>query len=258
MSDSVENNDTPVVNEPSPIEQEARAAGWVPKDEYHGDEHKWVDAPEFVRRGELFDKINRQGSELKEVRKALEALKAHHHTVKETAYKEALASLRKEKREAFDDGDADKIIQIEEKIDAVKEDQRQFEAQRQAEATQAARGEAHPEFQAWTNRNQWYNDSKPMRAFADTLGAELHGQGYSPAEVLKKVEVEIRKEFPHKFENPNRNKPGAVEAGGKPANRKPADHFELSDTERAIMNRFVRQGVMTQEQYIADLKKTRN
>lgn len=257
MSDDGQNVNTEVV-ESSPVESEARAAGWVPKDEYHGDEAKWVDAPEFVRRGELFDKINRQGSELKEVRKALEALKAHHHTVKESAYKEALASLRKEKREAFEDGDADKIIQIEEKIDTVRDEQRQFERERAAAATEVARGEAHPEFQAWQNRNTWYNDSRPMRAFADTLGAELHQNGLSPAEVLKKVELEVRKEFPHKFENPNRNKTGAVEAGGKITGRKTADTFELSDTERAIMNRFVRQGVMTQEKYIEDLKKTRN
>lgn len=255
--DNANQNDQEV-HTPSPVETEARAAGWVPKDEYHGDEAKWVDAPEFVRRGELFDKINRQGSELKEVRKALDALKAHHNSVKETAYKEALASLRKEKREAFEDGDADKIMQIEEKMDAVKEDQRQFEREQSRSATEVARGEAHPEFQAWTNRNSWYTESRPMRAFADALGAELHGNGLSPAEVLKRVELEVRKEFPNKFENPNRSKPGAVESGTKVTGRKSNDSFELSDTERSIMNRFVRQGVMTQEQYINDLKKTRN
>ena len=33
------------------IEKEARQFGWVPKEEYKGDEKSWLDAPEFVDRG---------------------------------------------------------------------------------------------------------------------------------------------------------------------------------------------------------------
>ena len=43
----------------------------------------FIDAPEFVRRGELFTKIEKQSKELKAVREALKALGEHHSKVKE-------------------------------------------------------------------------------------------------------------------------------------------------------------------------------
>ena len=243
-------------NTPDPVEQEARAAGWVPKEDFQGNEHQWVDAGEFVRRGPLFEKINKQSSELKEVKKALEQLKQHHSQVKETAYKDALNELRNQKREAFAEGDADKLIAIDEKIDAVRDEQRKFEQSRATEVTQTTN--VHPEFEAWTNRNTWYNSSKPMRGFADALGVELAAKGMSPSEVLKEVEKQVRAEFAHKFTNPNREKASSVEgASTTPTTSKGKNSFELDDVERQIMNRFVRQGVMTQEQYIAELKASK-
>lgn len=257
MTDQVDvDNKTDAPAEPSATEVEARAAGWVPKDEYHGDENKWVDSDEFVRRGPLFEKINVQSRELKEVKKALDQLKVHHASVKEQAYKEALIKLRAEKREAFVEGDPDKVIDIDEKIDLVKEEQRQFQATRQAEVAEEVRAEVHPEFQAWTNRNSWYNTSKPMKAFADQLGLELRATGLSPSDVLKKVELQVREEFPNKFRNPNRDKESSVETGrARGASGSKGD--DLTDFERGVMERFVRQNVMTREEYKAELKKTK-
>ncbi len=256
MTEQVDNQATES-NEPTANEVEARSAGWVPKEEYQGDSNKWVDADEFVRRGPLFEKINSTGRELKEVRKALEQLKVHHSQVKETAFKEALASLKAEKKDAFVDGDPDKIIEIDEKIDAIKDQQRAFAAQQAADIAQSVKAEINPEFQAWTNRNSWYDTSKPMRAFADALGIELHQSGLSPSEVLKRVEAQVKEEFPNKFRNPNRDKAAAVESGGKGTGKSAGPHYNLSDTERSIMNTFVRQGIMTADQYIAELKKTK-
>lgn len=246
------------VHTPDPVEVEARAGGWVPKEEFHGDEKLWVDAGEFVRRGPLFEKINRQGSELKEIKKALEQLKHHHAQVKETAYKDALKALREQKREAFAEGDADKLIAIDEKIDAVRDEQRTFEQSRAQQHSQQVTQELHPEMVAWTNRNPWYNTSRPMRAFADALGMELAAEGKSPSDVLKEVERRVRAEFPNKFENPNRSKASAVEGGGNTGSSgKGRDSFQLEDHERQIMQRFVRTGVMTEAEYIAELKATK-
>lgn len=254
MTDQV---DQPVVDQeaPSANEVEARTAGWVPKDEYHGDENKWVDADEFIRRGPLFEKINSTSRELKEVRKALDQLKVHHASVKETAYKEALADLKAKKREAFIDGDPDKIIDLDEQIADVKDKQREFEVSQRAAVEQAATGEIHPEFAAWTSRNAWYNTSKPMKAYADTLGIELRATGLSPTEVLKRVEIEVKKEFPNKFQNPNRDKASAVEGVSKGGGKGGSGGDNLTDFERNVMERFVRQGIMTREQYKAELKK---
>lgn len=95
-----------------------------------------------------------------------------------------------------------------------------------------------------------------MRAYADALGRDLAYKGLSPKEVLKEVERQVKMEFPNKFTNPNRDKPGAVE-GSSNKGGKSSDSFQLSDDERRVMQRFVRSGVMTEAEYIKDLKSVR-
>jgi hypothetical protein len=246
-------NQAPESAEPqmSPVEQEARESGWVPKEEYTGEEHKWVDAGEFLRRGELFKKIESQSKELKDVKNALGELKKLQSNIREQEYKRALESLKHQRKTALQEGDVDAVVAAEEQIELVKQEQASF----QTETSKAP--EAHPEFVAWSERNSWYASSAPMRAFADAVGRELAAAGNSPSEVLRKVEAEVRKEFPNKFQNPNRSKPGAVEssAGTGTASSK---SFALTDEERRVGNTFIRQGVFkNMDEYVAELKKVR-
>jgi hypothetical protein len=245
-----------IENTPEPTETEVKAldSGWVPKEEFQGEEHKWVDAGEFLRRGELFKKIEDQSKQLKDVRSALNEMKKLHSQVREVEYKRALDTLKAQKKAALEDGDADAVIAADERIDLVKEQVKQL----QAEPTpQDESGTEHPEFVAWSEQNNWYKSSAPMKAFADALGQELARAGNSPSEVLKKVAVEVRKEFPNKFRNPNQDKAGAVESGvGRGVSS--TGKFTLSDDERRVMNTFIRQGVFKNEQeYVTELKKVR-
>jgi len=247
-----EANAAPEAPQLSPVEQEALASGWVPKDQYQGEEHKWVDAGEFLRRGELFKKIENQSREIKDVRRALVEMKKLHANVQEIEYKRALETLRAQKKEALENNDADAVIAADERIDLIKEQQRQLQAET-VEPVQS--GEEHPEFVNWKTRNAWYVNSGPMKAFADALGADLARQGMPPSEVLRKVEAEVKKEFPHKFRNPNQDRPGAVEA---PSSRSGGDKgFQLSPDERRVMQTFVRTGVMTEAEYIKELKRVK-
>lgn len=239
--------------EHTPTEIKAMESGWVPKDEYTGEEHKWVDAGEFLRRGELFKKIEDQSKQLKDVRNALNEMKKLHSQVREVEYKRALDALKAQKKAALEEGDADAVIAADERIDLVKEQQKQL--QNEPAAAPEPTGAEHPEFVAWTEQNSWYKTSSPMKAFADALGADLAAAGNSPSEVLRKVAAEVRKEFPNKFRNPNQDKPGAVEAGK--GGRSNTSSFTLTDDERRVMNTFVRQGVMTEKQYIEELRKVR-
>ena len=108
------------VVEPSATELQAMESGWVPKDKYSGDEHKWVDAGEFLRRGELFSKIEDQSKQLKDVRRALDEMKKLHSQVREVEYKRALDALRQQKKDALIDGDAEAVIAADERIDLVR------------------------------------------------------------------------------------------------------------------------------------------
>ena len=235
----------------TPVEEQALDSGWVPKDQYKGEEHKWVDAGEFLRRGELFKKIEDQSKQLKDVRNALNEMKKLHSQVREVEYKRALTALREQKKQALLDGDADAVIDVDERIDLVKDEQAQLRSE-----PAVPEPANHPEFEAWVSQNNWYQSSAPMRAFADALGKDLAGAGNSPPEVLRKVAAEVRKEFPHKFSNPNRDKPGAVETG-RNTGATSGSKFVMSDEERRAMNTFVRTGVMTEKEYIDELKKVR-
>jgi len=254
MTKKVEGQEDQKTEEKQFTETELKAmdAGWVPEDEWTGEKDAWRPAKEFLDRGELFKKIDDQNRTVKELRKALEEMKQHHSSVRETEYKRALETLKAERKDALAAGDADQVVEIEDQIDLIKEEQQKL---KQAPKSQEDTPQLNPEFVAWVDKNRWYETNEPMRAYADALGRSLTLRGYSPSQVLEEVSKQVKTEFPQKFRNSNRDKPGTVE--GSSAKGGKNDTFVLTDDERRIMNRFVRNNVITEEQYIADLKKMR-
>lgn len=247
-------------NEPqyTEIEQKALEMGWRPKEDFEGSEDDFIDAKEFVRRQPLFDKIEHTTRELKAVRKALDALKAHQGTIEEGAYKRAMQDFKKEQKAALEEGDIVKYHQITEQIDQAKEEAANIRAQR--ESIQVQDNVVHPQFQSWVNRNPWYNSAPHMRIYADQVGQQFIAQGNTPDQVLKLVEEAVRKEFPNKFSNPNKKDAPVVEnSSRRTANTKggSGEDYPLTEQERTIMNTLVRGGHITKEKYIADLKKAK-
>jgi len=235
------------------IEQRALEMGWKPKTDFEGDEEDFIDATEFVRRKPLFEKIDHVGKELRETRKALKALQQHHSQVKEAEFKAALDYLKQEKKAALADGDADRLIEIDDQIADAKA---QKLAQEQAQMREAA--QPHPNFVQWVDQNKWYKENPELRQVADQVGTAYAANNptLNPDEVLSYVAKRIRKLYPENFSNPNKSRPSAVEGSSNAPTRStaPRDSFELTDEERKIMNTFIRQGIMDKEQYIRDLK----
>lgn len=237
------------------IEKQALDQGWRPKDEYEGDPGKWVDASIFVARAPLFEHIDAQKRELKEVKKTIKLMASHHAKTREVEYQRALDSLRAQKKAALTDMDADAVINIDERIDLVKAEITKDKQQIMQET--AVESEVrHPEFENWTQRNQWYDTNRTMKAFADAYGHELSGTGKSPSDVLRLVEKEVKAKFPEKFSNPNREKPNAVESSSAHKTQS-SSGFQLSAEERRAMATFVRAGALTEEQYIKEIKLQR-
>lgn len=234
----------------SKVHEEALSQGWVPKDEFEGDEERWVDAPEFVRRGELFRKIESQSKELKDVKRALNELAKHNSKVREVEYARAVDALKQQKKTALSEGDADRVVEIDDQLDLVKDQQKQLQTQKLQEVKEEV---LNPELTAWIGKNGWYETDKKMRAYADTIGVQLHQDGLSPTQVLREVEKEVRERFKEKFRNPNRDKPGAVEGVSARANRSSAAEMELSDVEKTIMKTLVDGGHLTKEEYLKQL-----
>jgi hypothetical protein len=92
-----------------------------------------------------------------------------------------------------------------------------------------------------------------MRAVADNIGNSL--TGLSPSELLAEVERQVKKEFAHKFENPNRSKPSAVEGSTNKGSKK-EDAFQLTEEQRRVAQRLVKQiPGYTMEKYVNELKE---
>jgi hypothetical protein len=235
----------------SPIEARARELGWRPKEEFSGDEESFVDAKEFVQRQPLFEKIEHQSRELKNVKKALDALQGHYTKVQEVEYRRALSMLESKKAEAIDNADGQQAIQIEREIAKAEREFRDIRQAEQAPANDPA------EFVSWKAKNAWYEKDEDMRIFADAYGTKLAKEGMSPPEVLEAVAKKVKSQFSQKFVNPNKANAPDVGVSGASGRASSSEKFELSELERNVMKTLVRTGTMTEAQYIADIKKMR-
>ncbi len=235
----------------SEVEQAAVERGWKPKEEYSGDPTRWRSAEVFMALDEPLKRIEHQSKEMKQLRAALEAFQQHHTKVEASAFDRALASLKAERKQAMLDGDTEKVFELEEQADEVK-DQRAKLLQTKPIVQDVP--QPAPEFVEWQSKNSWYNSDKAMTAVADAYGKELHAQGYTSAQVLRQVSEKVKEDFPQKFK-PKSVPAQAVEGSSRGGSR--SDGFEMSQQEVDIMRKIVRSGAMTEAEYKSELKKTR-
>lgn len=255
MSEDTGNPELPNEVVVSPVETKAMEMGWRPKEEWQGAEEDFVDAKEFVQRASLYEKIDRQGKQLREVSRALDGLKNHYGKVEQAAYDRAIKALKTERKAALTDGDGEKFEDLDDQIKSI---------EREALAAQAAASvpvvqdtSTQQEFVSWVNKNSWYKTDDEAREFADAFGVGLANKGIDPQEVLRRVEGAVRKQFPSKFQNPNKQNAPHTESSKGSGGGKGSDGFQLTEQERKVMNDLVRQKVMTKDEYIASLKQVR-
>lgn len=245
---------TPEAPQYSEIEIEAMDMGWRPKEEWSGDENDFIDARSFVRNKSLFDKIEHLSKRVKDQDKTIGMLKEHHSKVEEATRAQVISELKKAKKTAYEEGDVDKAIEIDDEIAK----QRSIEAYERSQANK--KQELHPEFVAWVEKNSWYAVDRSLRSEADALGMAYKqtNPDKSPDEVLSHVTRQIKKLYPEKFQNPNRQAPNLVEgASGQRTPSKKTDAFALTEDEERVCKTFVRNGVMSREDYIKEIKKVR-
>lgn len=253
-SDVEQNVDSKTEQASDPYTEKAMEMGWRPQEEWEGDPSDFIDAKEFVRRQPLFEKIEHQNRDLKALRQAFDAFKTHHSKVKEAEYNRAMAALKAERRRALSDGETERALVIDDKIDEIQEQKVQFDNDRAS--VQEVDTTPRPEFVEWRATNSWYGRDDAMTAYADKVGVRLANSDYSPAEVLREVSKAVKQEFKHKFVNQNRQRAGAVEGGSRVSANTSTD-VKLDDDERRIMNKIVAAGGITKEEYMAELKRVR-
>lgn len=261
--------ETVVDVESSPSEVKARELGWKPLEEYSGPEEKWVDADEFVSRQPLFEKIDSLKGELwkskQEHQREFTQIKHHFAEMQEVEFKRAVAYLKTQKLDALDAGDSEKVLEIDDKIDALK-DQHAAEKVKQIVPTEKT---PDPLFMAWAEKNSWYAQDSNLREDADAFAMAFVNKNSNriPAHeltkaVLEHVDNKMKLMHPETLGTTmKRTQPASVETSSTSTNsnrgKSKLTVNDLSADEKAVMKMLVERKVRTQEEYIADLAKAK-
>jgi len=255
-------------------ESEAKAQGWVPKDDFRGSENDWVDAETFVRRGREIMPILRKNNEklLKELAEAKKAaneareaalefkqFQKEQYERKSKDLETQLEQLKMAKRDAINTGDGDRVLAIDDAMDAIKEERLEAKAEVK-KAEEAAKATPQitedPMLNAWIDRNDWFGKDTKMTAVANSLGVELRRENPSliGEAFLKKLDEELAEMIPEKFGKKKTPNPmeGTSSTNTRPVTGGKKSYNSLPPEAKAACDRFTKQGLMTREQYVAD------
>ena len=250
---------TVVEKEPelSDVEKEAMAKGWKPKEEYAGDEDRWVDAGEFMRRDPLIKKIETYGRKLGDLEKTLHDFSEHHKKVKEYEYDRAVKDLKAKYKEALKDHDTELALKYTEDLDELEE------SHKNAPEVQVPTNEpvVNQEFESWVSENDWYANDSELHDFADEIAIGYVNRRGGPEKVdqrlmYKHVENVVKRQYPEKFSNPNRNRASSATTGDtNSTGTRKSGGFVLTPEQEAVARKFEAKGVMSYDKYVDELKK---
>ena len=246
-----------IVQEPEIDEEtlaEAKRQGWVPKEEFTGPEDKWTDAENFVKRGKEINAILRKDNEflkreVAEMKSTMMEFKKFHAETEKRAYERAMSDLREQKKEAIAAGDGEKVLQVDDAIDELKT------ARKEEKAAAPAPNQIDPAFIEWQEENKWFGKDTELTAEANLIGEVVKRQNPTliGTEFLDEVTKRVKRMYPEKFTNANRNKPNPVEGStAKPAGQRGKSFNDLPPEAKAACQKFEKQGLMTKEQYLKE------
>lgn len=183
------------------IEQTARSMGWRPQEDWTGDPEKWVDAEEFVERGEqilpilrannrdLRDNVltlkqqnDKLGHELAATRSIVQGLEKHFNESLQRQLTEQRRQLKAELKDAVEDRDTDRELDIRDQLDQLSDAEKaakakQKENQDKLKPAPKTDPEIDPTFTAWKNENPWFGEDKKRTRAVVRAAEDLRDEG---------------------------------------------------------------------------------
>lgn len=241
-------------------EAEARRAGWRPKEEYQGDPAKWVEASEFNRRGRehvpiLRDKVKRLEGRVQELLDANRQFGEFQKSARDAERKRLqgeIENLKAQQLNAVQAGDTQTYLATEQQIKA------RTEAIPKDEPPAPVQPTLPVEVREFVEQNPWMDTDPAMRRKAVALHqAQLSDpDDHRPLnEKLAEVGNEMRRLYPHKFGNPNRVRPAAVDGGAAitPVKSSRRGYSDLPAEAKAACDKYVKTiPGYSREKYLAD------
>lgn len=230
----------------------AAEKGWKPKDQYEGDPSKWVDAAEFNRRTELFDRIGTISKENKDLKRKLDLLANHTKTVEEKTRERVLAELKAKQREAVSLGDEETFDAVDKQIEEIKKQELpDFEAEVKPE--EPKQGEVPQVVKDFAERNKWFEKDREMSDFMVFKTETIIRRDNLPLEeAMKLAEAEVKKTFAHKFVNPKKNEPSRVMSNSNESRPAKLTLSSLTSEQRSVWHAL--KGSMTEQEFLSQLE----
>lgn len=207
---------------PDQVQAEAREIGWRPKEEFKGDPSLWVDADEFLRRGQtvlplvkaenrrLHDKTDAMAREIQRLTTVVAEQMQSMGEFREFAAQQLADKLAEQKRqintklrEARREEDDALVETLEEQLEENAEARDKLKKTAAAAPTAPAAPQTvqeTPEYIAWAKANPWFNGTseadQAKTAAAQAFGVQVAREGKRGAAFFEAVDAKMAKAYP--------------------------------------------------------------
>jgi hypothetical protein len=245
---------------PRDFEAEAKEHGWSPKDDFKGDESRWVDAETFMKRAdEMMPLLKAQNARLKRdfdaLKKDLRRATTHFEGAEKRAYERAVTDLQQKHDAAVEAGDVKAAnAAVKEMHELKPEATGNWRAGKSDAEVKQEAGEALDSFR---EENPWYDRADLASASEIEINARLYydrmidkniekTKDMPPAEFFAMIDELTHEKFPQLKAKPAREKPAsAVEGGtgGRPRNSSKSWDNLPPDAKRQFQ-KFIDRGIL--------------
>lgn len=230
----------------------ASRLGWKPKEEFRGDETKWLDASDYIGEFEreapqikernrtqkqmlatMAEQQRKQNERLDEVLAINRELAENQRNANTRGFEYRRSELDAAIERASGEADAPTVKRLLAERDALDKMRPATPATRtttvaQPGATQGMQQQPSPAVQQFMRDNSWFGfepgKDAAMTGAAQAINHTVHRENphWTEEQQLTEVRRLLEKEFPHKFENPARKAAAAVAQPGAQKGREPA------------------------------------
>jgi len=218
------------------IEEKAMADGWIPPDRFNQDEQgkDFITAEKFVENGSFFKKINTQKERIEQLEKSFNQLNSHYEKVAENEHKKAekeykaeIVRLKAEKVTAINEGEGEKVVQIESAMEALDKPE--------------VKPDSDPVFDKWVSENKWYTENQFLSIEADMVAEKYLAKGLRGKNLLDAMTDHMKISHKDHFAEP-KPRAAAVEGDTRGVKRQSGKSVEkdLTPDEREVFKNFER------------------
>lgn len=182
---------------PPEVQAEAEKLGWIPPTRYKGEVERFVDADEFIKRGEtvlpIVKEQNRRlkaeietvrgesqkvASALAQAQKAIEEIEERHTVATQKAVEKARVEVKAQLAAAGAAGDYEGVAELTDQLTQLNKADDKPEAKKAATPT-PSQPVIPPEVKAWNERNAWFGTDRAKTNLAIGVAEELRQNGES-------------------------------------------------------------------------------